>query len=102
MTNWRCSALVVCPYYLRENERFVVCEWVVDGVEMSLHFDDQARKIAYQSTTNPGGVGHGWVKERFITPAPPMTPIVGQYEIVTPDGAQAQPPQRGADARRRR
>ena len=28
-----------------------------------------------RSTANPGGVGHGWVKERFITPAPPMTPI---------------------------
>lgn len=28
-----------------------------------------------RSTANPGGVGHGWVKERFITAAPPMTPI---------------------------
>ena len=24
-----------------------------------------------KSTTNPGGVGHSWVKERFIDPAPP-------------------------------
>ena len=24
-------------------------------------------------TTNPGGVGHSWVKQRFVTPAPPMT-----------------------------
>ena len=26
-------------------------------------------------TTNPGGVGHGWVKERFITPAAPAPPF---------------------------
>lgn len=26
-------------------------------------------------TTNPGGVGHLWVKERFIDPAPPNTPF---------------------------
>ena len=26
-----------------------------------------------KSTTNPGGVGHAWVKERFIDPAPPDT-----------------------------
>jgi hypothetical protein len=25
-------------------------------------------------TGNPGGVGHGWVKERYISPAPPLTP----------------------------
>lgn len=28
-----------------------------------------------KSTTNPGGVGHDWVKRRFIDPAPPDTPI---------------------------
>lgn len=28
-----------------------------------------------RGTANPGGIGHGWVKERFITAAPPMTPI---------------------------
>lgn len=27
-------------------------------------------------TTNPGGPGHGWVKKRFIDPAPPETPFV--------------------------
>ena len=39
-----------------------------------------------RSTANPGGVGHGWVKERFITAAPPMTPIREDVEIVMPDG----------------
>ncbi len=28
-----------------------------------------------KSTTNPGGLGHDWVKRRFIDPAPPDTPI---------------------------
>ena len=28
-----------------------------------------------KSTTNPGGIGHDWVKRRFIDPAPPDTPI---------------------------
>lgn len=28
-----------------------------------------------RSTANPGGVGHGWVKERFITAGKPMTPV---------------------------
>ena len=28
-----------------------------------------------RATANPGGIGHGWVKERFIDAAPPMTPI---------------------------
>jgi hypothetical protein len=27
--------------------------------------------LAMRATTNPGGVGHDWVKERFITPSPP-------------------------------
>lgn len=26
-------------------------------------------------TTNPGGIGHNWIKKRFIDIAPPMTPI---------------------------
>lgn len=26
-------------------------------------------------TTNPGGLGHGWVKKRFVDPSPPNTPF---------------------------
>lgn len=37
---------------------------------------------------NPGGVGHGWVKERFITPAPPMTTIWEEVNIRHPDGKE--------------
>ena len=31
-----------------------------------------------KSSTNPGGIGHAWVKERFIDPSPPDTPFVGE------------------------
>lgn len=27
--------------------------------------------VCMRATTNPGGIGHGWVKDRFITAAPP-------------------------------
>ncbi len=39
-----------------------------------------------RATANPGGVGHGWVKARFITPAPPMTPIRETVKVRYPDG----------------
>ena len=39
-----------------------------------------------RATANPGGVGHGWVKERFIDPAPPMTPIPFSARVRAPDG----------------
>ncbi len=31
-----------------------------------------------KSSTNPGGVGHGWVKARFVDPAPHGTPFTGR------------------------
>ena len=31
-----------------------------------------------KSTTNPGGIGHGWVKERFISPAGSKSGFVGE------------------------
>lgn len=43
-------------------------------------------RVYIRATTNPGGRGHGWVKDRFITAAPPLTPIKGEYEIIAPDG----------------
>ena len=39
-----------------------------------------------RATTNPGGIGHGWVKERFITAAPPLTPIKTKMQVPGPDG----------------
>ena len=39
-----------------------------------------------RATANPGGVGHGWVKARFITPAPPGTRMVEIHHVDMPDG----------------
>ena len=41
-----------------------------------------------RATANPGGIGHGWVKERFITAAPPMTPISEEIVWTMPDGTE--------------
>lgn len=39
-----------------------------------------------RATANPGGVGHGWVKERFITAGKPMETIWEDVNWVDPDG----------------
>jgi hypothetical protein len=39
-----------------------------------------------RASTNPGGVGHGWVKQRFIDAAEWGTPIVEEVEVRAPDG----------------
>ncbi|HIU48798.1 MAG TPA: Terminase-like family protein [Candidatus Avimonoglobus intestinipullorum] len=39
-------------------------------------------RVYTRSTCNPGGIGHGWVKERFITPAPPMTEIWEEAKVL--------------------
>ena len=41
-------------------------------------------RVYMRSATNPGNVGHGWVKSRFIDAAPPMTTIWDQRQV--PDG----------------
>lgn len=46
----------------------------------------QKTRCYIRATTNPGGVGHGWVKDRFIDAAPPLTPITEETQIHTPDG----------------
>ena len=43
-------------------------------------------RVYIRATANPGGVGHGWVKARFIDAAPPMTPVEDLYEVTAPDG----------------
>lgn len=43
-------------------------------------------EVYIRSTANPGGIGHAWVKERFISAAPPMTPITETVTWVDPDG----------------
>jgi len=43
-------------------------------------------RIYMRATANPGGVGHAWIKDRFITAAPPGTTINQETEIETPNG----------------
>jgi len=45
-------------------------------------------RIYMRATANPGGIGHGWVKQRFIDAAPPMTPITDEYRVEAPDGSE--------------
>lgn len=40
-----------------------------------------------RATANPGGVGHGWVKQRFITAAEPMSTIWEEHSVNMPDGS---------------
>lgn len=47
------------------------------------------KTICYiRATTNPGGIGHGWVKQRFVDAAEPGKTIVEEMEIVLPDGGK--------------
>ena len=45
-------------------------------------------RVYIRSTANPGGVGHGWVKERFVTAAPPMTTIWEDVAWKDPSGKE--------------
>ncbi len=47
---------------------------------------NQKTRCYIRASTNPGGVGHGWVKQRFIDAAEPGTPIVEMVDVRTPDG----------------
>ncbi len=52
-------------------------------------------------TTNPGGVGHGWVKKRFVVPADPMhrfpDPISNRLRIFVPASVDDNPTLMKAD-----
>ena len=39
-----------------------------------------------RAQANPGGIGHGWVKERFITAGKPMETIWDKVKVRYPDG----------------
>lgn len=44
-------------------------------------------RVYLRASANPGGIGHGWVKARFLTPAPPMQTIWEDVSIQSPDGS---------------
>ena len=43
-----------------------------------LRTTDSTLPIYMRATTNPGGIGHGWVKRTFIDPAPANNPFVAR------------------------
>lgn len=45
-------------------------------------------RVYMRATANPGGIGHGWVKERFITAAPPMTTVWEEVKAKLPNGEE--------------
>ena len=48
--------------------------------------DGPGVRVYIRATANPGGVGHGWVKARFITAMPPNTPYEFKTTVSKPDG----------------
>ena len=48
--------------------------------------DGPGVRVYIRATANPGGIGHGWVKERFITPVPPNTTYRYETEVVDNKG----------------
>ena len=47
-----------------------------DYMRSRLRTTDPKLPLCMRATTNPGGPGHGWVKQMFIDPAPPKTTFV--------------------------
>ncbi len=45
-------------------------------------------RVYIRATANPGGIGHSWVKERFITAAPPNTTVTEEYTVKLPSGGE--------------
>ncbi len=47
-------------------------------------------RVYIRAATNPGSVGHGWVKERFISVAPPLTPVETIVSVYKPNGGNGE------------
>lgn len=45
-------------------------------------------RVYIRATANPGGVGHGWVKERFITAGTPMQTVWEEVSWRDPEGRE--------------
>lgn len=45
-------------------------------------------RVYMRATANPGGVGHGWVKERFITAGKPMQTVWDEVRWRDPEGRE--------------
>lgn len=43
-------------------------------------------RVYIRASCNPDGKGMGWVKSRFVTPAPPLTTVWEESKVAMPDG----------------
>lgn len=43
-------------------------------------------RVYMRSTGNPGGIGHGWVKQRFVTAGEPNRTVWEKSQVKTPEG----------------
>lgn len=50
--------------------------------------DGEGLRVYIRATANPGGIGHGWVKERFITASEPNVPYTVTAEVTDGTGAK--------------
>ena len=48
--------------------------------------DGDGLRVYIRSTANPGGIGHGWVKDRFIEGKEPDKTYTYKNKILTPEG----------------
>lgn len=48
--------------------------------------DGEGLRVYIRATANPGGIGHGWVKERFITASEPGVPYSVENTVTAKDG----------------
>lgn len=48
--------------------------------------DGPGTRVYIRATANPGGIGHGWVKARFITPVPPGVTQTVKLKVENPNG----------------
>lgn len=48
--------------------------------------DGEGLRVYIRATANPGGIGHGWVKQRFITSAEPNTPYIVKSTVTDNSG----------------
>lgn len=48
----------------------------------------EGTRVYIRASANPGGIGHGWVKERFISPAPPGTVMRERLKVKDDQGRE--------------
>ena len=64
-------------HFTREEYEYMISRNRADGAGL---------RVYIRATANPGGIGHGWVKERFITAGKPNVPYTVKSEITDRNG----------------